>query len=126
MSFLNPVRLLKSFKYASTGFFELVKTEQNIRIHLILTAIVVVLMFYFRTTILETSVLIISIVIVLLAEIINSVLERIVDIIKPRLTPEARTMKDIMAAMVLMSSFGAVIIGLLIFVPKIIDKIDMV
>lgn len=122
MKFLNIRRLILSFNYAAKGVIEVFKAEQNIRIHLFSALLVIVAMFYFRTSNLEKAILVLAIVLVFLAETINSILERVVDILRPRLHPEAKTIKDIMAAMVLISAFGAVVIGAIIFIPKIIVK----
>jgi diacylglycerol kinase len=58
---------------------------------------------------------------VLVLEIINSIFERIVDVYKPRLNPYVRDIKDMMAAAVLIASLGAAIIGLMIFIPYLMD-----
>ncbi|MBU1167423.1 diacylglycerol kinase family protein [Patescibacteria group bacterium] len=125
MSFFNLSRLFKSFRYALKGVVEVFKTEQNMRFHLLSALLVLILMFYFDTTGIEKAVLVLVIVLVLLSETINSVLERIVDVIRPRLSAEAKAIKDIMAAMVLVSAVGAVIVGLIIFVPKLFDKFSL-
>lgn len=123
MKIIDFRRLQKSFRYASKGVIEIVKTEQNIRLHVLMALVVVFLMFFFRTELIEKTVLVLSIVLVLLAETVNSILERVVDAIRPRLHPEAKIMKDIMAAMVLVSAIGAFIVGLIIFIPKVVEKI---
>ncbi|MEW6408092.1 MAG: diacylglycerol kinase family protein [Patescibacteria group bacterium] len=120
MSFLRFHRLLKSFKYAISGFLYALKEEQNFRIHILATIIVVILMFALEVSKYEAFVLIISISLVLIGELVNSVFERIVDILKPRLHPYAEKVKDMMAAIVLIASLSSIILGLWIFVPKIL------
>jgi len=58
---------------------------------------------------------------VLILELINTVVERVVDILKPRIHPYARLIKDLMAAVVLISSIVAVIVGIIIFYPYFRD-----
>ena len=58
---------------------------------------------------------------VLAVELINTILERVVDILKPRVHPYAQLIKDVMAAAVLIASIGAVVIGTIIFYPYIKD-----
>jgi diacylglycerol kinase len=62
----------------------------------------------------------ISIFLVLIMELINTTLENLVDIVSPRIQEKARVAKDVAAAGVLMSSILSVIIGLFIFLPKIL------
>lgn len=126
MSFLNFGRLIKSFKYAWKGFVDILKTEQNFRFHVFAAVIVLILMFVLETTVVEKSILVMAMLFVFSAEIINSVLERVIDMLRPRLHPEARAMKDIMAAFVLLFAAGSAFIGLIIFVPKIIAQFNLI
>jgi len=59
---------------------------------------------------------------VLIMELINTVFERVVDILKPRIHPYARVIKDLMAATVLITSIVAVIVGVIIFYPYIQER----
>ena len=114
-------RLLKSFKYSFKGLVVAFKEEQNFRIHLFLTILVIILMFLLKISIIESLILIICIALVIIAELVNSIFERIVDIMKPRLHDSAKKIKDMMAATVLVASIAALIVGLIIFIPKIFD-----
>lgn len=114
-------RLLKSFKYAFKGLWYTLCEEQNFRIHLIFTAIVILLAFFFRISTQEFLILIIVITLVLMAELINTIFERIVDILRPRLHPYAEKVKDMMAAVVLVAAISASLVGLLIFLPKVLE-----
>jgi diacylglycerol kinase len=76
-------------------------------------------MIFFRVTRAEMVVLFMIIMGVLIMELLNTIMERVVDILKPRVHPYARLIKDLMAASVLLSSILAVIIGVLIFYPYI-------
>ena len=58
--------------------------------------------------------------VVLIMELINTIMERVVDILKPRVHPYVRLIKDLMAASVLLASILAVIVGLIIFIPYIL------
>lgn len=120
MVFLNPVRIIKSFKYALKGVYYCFKEEQNFRFHVISAIMVFILMFVLNTSILEKVFLILLVGLVIIAELINSIFERIVDIIKPRLHPYAKKIKDMMAAIVLIAALVSFVCGLIIFIPKII------
>lgn len=119
MSIINFRSLVKSFQYAIKGFWYVFKNEQSFRIHLLATAIVLLLMIYFRVKLWDAVILFLVIIIVLVLELINTIFEKMVDILKPRIHFYAEIIKDIMAATVLVASIGALIIGILIFAPYI-------
>jgi len=95
----------------------MVKSERNFRIELAIAFFVLVMVFIFKVKNWEAVILVLIIMWVVAAELINTVLERVVDILKPRIHPYARLIKDMMAAVVLVSSLAAVIIGIIIFLP---------
>lgn len=79
--------------------------------------VVVLLMLWLPLSRVENAILIFSIILVLGFELINTALERVMDILKPRVHPYARVVKDVMAGAVLMVSFGSLCIGIYIFSP---------
>lgn len=107
-SILNALR---GVKYASK--------EQNFRIQAIISVIIVFFAIFFNLKTWERVVLILIIVFILVLEILNSVFERVVDILEPRVHPYAKVIKDMMAAAVLISSLGAIFIGVIVFGPYI-------
>jgi len=115
-------KILKSFRYAFRGFWYVFKNEQNIRIHVIISIGVIALMIYFQVALWQAIMLFMVITIVIVLELINTIFEKMVDILKPRIHYYAEVIKDVMAATVLVSSIGAVIIGILIFAPYLIAK----
>lgn len=110
-------KLHKSFKHAYRGLHYSITYERNFQIELVIAALVIACIFIFHVKNWEAIVLILMIMIVLILELINTVLERIIDIIKPRIHPYARLAKDVMAAVVLISSLVAVAVGIIIFYP---------
>jgi diacylglycerol kinase len=110
-----------SFCFAWRGLLYAVKNEKNFQTELIFGIIVAMAMVYFKITRAETIVLIIIIIGVLTMELLNTIMERVVDILKPSVHPYARLIKDLMAASVLMASILAVIVGLIIFIPYIFN-----
>jgi diacylglycerol kinase len=114
-------KLLKSFHYAGRGLKYVLKNEQNFQIEILGGLFVIILMFLFPTRNLEKIALFIVIFAVLVMELINTIFERVVDILKPRVHPYAQLVKDVMAAAVLLSSIGAVIVGVIIFYPYFKD-----
>lgn len=117
----NFKKLFKSFRYAFRGLKYVLRNEQNFQLEILGGVFVVILMYLFPTRSLEKIALFIVIFAVLVIELINTIFERVVDMLKPRVHPYAQVVKDIMAAAVLISSIGAVIVGVGIFYPYIKD-----
>ena len=117
MFMINTKRLIKSFKYAFKGLFKTFKEEQNLRIQSIAACFVVFLAIYFNITRTEWMFLVFVIGLVILMEIANSAIERVTDILKPRIHDYVKEIKDIAAAGVMVASLIALVIGILIFWP---------
>jgi undecaprenol kinase len=113
------LRFKKSLSYAVRGLGYVVKNEKNFQNELIVTVLVIIAMVYFHVTRAEMIVLFLVIAGVLVMELSNTVVERVVDILKPRVHPYARLIKDLMAAGVLLTAILAIIVGLIIFIPYI-------
>ena len=114
----NPSQLIRSLKYAFQGL-KFIWRENNFRIQIFIALIVIVLMYVYDLSRLESVALILVIISVLILEALNTIFEHLSDILKPRLHDYIKIIKDIMAAVVLMASIGAIIIGLMIFWPHI-------
>ena len=89
--------------------------------HLAATLIVVLMGLTLKVSLIEWSLLTLTIALVLTAEAINTAIENLVDMVSPERKPQAGLIKDISAGAVLISALGAAIVGLIIFGPKIID-----
>jgi undecaprenol kinase len=113
----------KSFRHAARGLKYVIKHEKNFQNEIAIGAIAVLAMIYFEVTRAEMIVLFVVISGVLVMELFNTVVERVVDILKPRIHPYARLIKDLMAAGVLVSSILAIVVGMLIFVPYIMEML---
>jgi diacylglycerol kinase len=116
-------KLFKSFTYALKGIRVVVREEQNFRVQLLAAVVVVAAMFILRLRVTEKALLTLAIVLVLVLELVNSIFERMVDILKPRIHHYVEDIKDIMAGTVLVASFGAFLIGVLIFWPYFVTII---
>lgn len=112
-------KIHKSFRHAFRGLKYSITYERNFQMELIVAAAVIALILIFKVKNWEAIVLILMIMWVLITELTNTVVERVVDIIKPRIHPYARLIKDIMAAVVLISTVVAVLVGIIIFLPYI-------
>jgi len=109
-------RLIRSFSHAFRGILFALRNERNFQIDTIGGTLAVILMFFF-----PLSLIILSVALVLTLELANTALERVTDILKPRIHPYARAIKDVMAAAVLLVSLAAVAIGVAIFVPYLAE-----
>lgn len=112
--------LLSSFRYALEGVWHAFKYNRNLRIAFFLALLVVLLGLYFQVTSLEMVILVITILLVILSEMINTSLEEMVNLIVSEHRKEAKIAKDVAAGMVLVATVGSVIIGIFIFVPHIL------
>lgn len=96
-------------------------SERNTRIHATCAAMVVGFGFWLKVKPGEWAILFLTITLVFTAEAFNTSIEKLVDMVSPERKPQAGLVKDIAAGAVLISALGAVIVGLMIFGPKIID-----
>ncbi len=112
--------LIKSFGFALEGIIYALKNDQNFRVHISATLLVIALSIFFDVNPFEMGVLGVMIVLVIITEMINTAIEKMVDLITKEYREEAKIAKDVSAGMVLLSSCGAIIVGFLIFTPHIL------
>lgn len=112
-------RLGKSVIYAFRGLVKTFQEEQNLRFHLAAAVLVVIAGIWIGLTGIEWAVIAVAIGLVMMMELVNSGVERVSDLLKPRLDHYVKEIKDIMAAAVLFSALLAVIIGIIIFFPRL-------
>lgn len=111
----------KSFRYAFSGIYTLIKNEHNARIHLCVTIGVLFSGFFFELSAAEWINFIFAIGLVFSAEAFNSAIEYLSDLVSPEYHPLVKKAKDVAAAAVLLTAIAAALIGLIIFVPKILS-----
>lgn len=115
-------RLFKSFQYAVKGLFLVMRDEQNFRVHIVFAVLALGAAWFYRITQTELIIVILLISQVMLMEVINSAIERVTDVLKPRINDFVMEIKDIMAAAVMLSSIVAIIVGLIIFIPYLLGN----
>lgn len=116
-------RRLKSFVYALEGWWYVLRTQHNAWIHATISVCVFALAFWLGLSRLEWSILILTTMIVWMAEFFNTALEAVVDMATPELHPLAKVAKDVAAAAVLVGALGAVLVGLLIMGPALWERL---
>lgn len=110
-----------SFGYAIRGLKTAVKKEPNFRIHIIIALATLITASILGFTTVEWLLLAFTITLVLLLELVNTTLESIVNLVSPKISEEARVAKDVSAAAVFLAALLAVIVGLVLFIPKILS-----
>jgi len=111
----------RSFGFAVKGLISFFSMEFKSVIHLIIAFTAILLGLIFKISPNEWCILILTIVIVFISEIINTSIEKIIDMIHPEYHKKAGMIKDLSAGAVLLVSIGAVVIGIIIFLPNILD-----
>ncbi len=108
-----------SFGYALAGLRHVLRTQRNARIHLIIALLAITLATVLRLSLVEWAILALTIGFVFVAEMFNSVAEAAVDAVTQRFHPLAKTAKDIAAGAVIFAAIISVIVGLLLFGPRL-------
>lgn len=112
--------LIDSFKYALMGIVEAFKQERNLKVHAFAMFMVVIAGFIFNISVTEWLFCFVTFALVIGAEMINTSYEEMVNLLSPEKQKSAKYAKDIAAGAVLVFAFFSLIIGLVIFVPKIV------
>lgn len=110
-----------SFKHAFDGLFYTLRSQPNFRVHVFFATLAIVLGFLFHLSRPEWSVIIFVIGLVLIAEMVNTSIESVVDLITDQFHLKAKIAKDVAAGMVLVSAIIAIITGILIYIPHLIN-----
>ena len=121
---LSIKRLRKSFGYAFKGIDDVIKHEPNMKIHVVVAILVVIMAFILKVSIIEWIILVLLIGAVLAAETINTTIENLVDMYTKDYDEKAKIVKDTAAGTVLILAITSAIIGLIIFIPKIIYLLE--
>ena len=121
---LSIKRLRKSFGYAFKGIDDVIKHEPNMKIHVVVAILVVIMAFILKVSIIEWIILVLLIGAVLDAEKINTTIENLVDMYTKEYDEKAKIVKDTAAGTVLILAITSAIIGLIIFIPKIIYLLE--
>jgi diacylglycerol kinase len=116
-------RFLTSVRYALSGIALAVRKERNMRIHLIATAIVVLLALWIGLRPVEWAVLLALFGLVIGLELVNTAVERVVDLVSPERKPLAKEAKDAAAGGVLAAALFAAAVGLILLGPPLWDKL---
>jgi len=112
-------RWIKSANFAIEGILHGTKTQRHLRYHLYCAAAILVLCYILGISRNDFLVISIMVIVVLVAELFNTAIETMVDILSPEHSEKARIAKDVAAGAVLTTAFGAAVIGYIILMPYI-------
>ncbi|MCU0641315.1 MAG: diacylglycerol kinase family protein [Candidatus Margulisbacteria bacterium] len=110
---------MRSFNYARKGMGHVLATQRNIWIHFGIGVLVLLAAISLKMTPLELALIVLTVTVVIAAEMFNTALEALVDLVKPEDHPLAALVKNVAAGAVLALALGAIFIGLLLFIPRV-------
>ena len=116
---IKSKKLINSFKYAIEGIWKSFKTERNMKIHIFVMILVIIAGILLKINKCEWIICVLCFAMVIGGELLNTAIETVIDIVMPYKNEKAKIAKDVSAGAVLVFAIGAVICGLIIFVPKI-------
>ncbi|MFA9399421.1 MAG: diacylglycerol kinase [Clostridiaceae bacterium] len=114
-------KLLDSFNYAIEGLVYAVRTQRNMRIHMLATIIVLILCLFYDISKIELLIVAITITLVIMAELINTAVEAAIDATTNYYHPLAKIAKNVAAGAVLVTAMNAVLVGFIIFWPRLTE-----
>ncbi|MFI5221887.1 MAG: diacylglycerol kinase family protein [Bacteroidia bacterium] len=120
MSQFSFKKRIQSFRFAFKGLAYAFTQEHNLWIHLFAGVVVVLAGFYYHLNSTEWILISIAIGMVIAAELFNTTVEKLVDLVSPEQNKNAGLIKDVAAGVVLICAITSVVIGLIIFIPKIV------
>lgn len=111
---MKPTRFIDSVNCAIEGIIHTARTQKHMRHHFLAALLLLLAVLFLKVSPIEFTLLTVSVCFVLFAELVNTSLEAIVDLISPDYHPLAKTAKDVAAGGVLVAAFGAAVMGYLI------------
>lgn len=113
-------KIWRSFQAAFEGIVHVVQAERNARLHLLIAIIVLSAGVLLDISNTELAAIFFAIIIVFVAEVVNTAIEKTLDLVHPRQDEQVRIIKDIAAGAVLVAAIGAAGIGVAVFYPYLI------
>ena len=117
---LFMMKFIHSFGYALSGLWYGIVTQRNLRIHFTCLLLVLGMGWYFSLSHTEWLLVAIAAFLVLSAELFNTAIEQLCDVVEANIHPGIKRVKDIAAAAVLLSAMAALVTGAVVFIPKIL------
>lgn len=124
-NFFKNKDLIESFNHAIDGIIYTFKTEDNFKRHIFMAILAAIVSLFFDLSRLEMAILCITITFVIFAEMINTALESVVDLLYEYYEPRAKIAKDVGAGAVLVSALNSVSVGYFIFYDRIVPLTNL-
>ncbi len=118
---MNIGKFIRSFQYAFKGLAHIWADHQNIRFHIVIGLVTLLLSYILKISYIEYLIVLITIFFVIISEMMNTSIEEMTDLITKEHRLQAKIAKDVAAASVLLSALFAIIVGAIIFIPKILN-----
>ena len=118
--FFNPQKFIKSFRYALEGISLAINSDQNVRFHILAGCLAISLAFLLQISRIEFLMILLAIFFVVMAEMVNTAIEEMTNLIKKEHSREAQIAKDIAAGSVFIAALFSVVVALLVFIPNIL------
>jgi len=113
----------RSFRHAFAGIGYTFRTQHNAWIHAAITLAVILLALWLGVSLMEWAILVLAMMVVWVAEFVNTAVEAAIDLAGPEYRPLAKVAKDVAAGAVLVAAIGAAVVGLLILGPSLLDRL---
>jgi len=123
MNFNDLDKINFSFHNALVGIKTTYKSQRNFRVHIFVAIFTIIFGIFLKVSIIEWLILILTILVVLVSEMFNTAIEFTVDLFSTEYSKQAKRAKDVSAAGVLITAFFAIVIGVIIFLPKLLALI---
>lgn len=114
---------LNTFRYAAAGIWYGIKTQRNMRVHLIAATLVITAASLVDFSAIKWAILLLVIALVMALELVNTALESVVDLVTAERKPLAKAAKDAAAGAVLIAAIFAVLIGVVLFYNPLLERI---
>jgi diacylglycerol kinase len=114
---------IQAFHFAFSGLWYALRTQRNMRVHLVIVSGVTVMGLWLKLSTDQWAVLALTCGLVLVTEMTNTVIERLVDLVCPDYHPLAKIVKDVMAGAVVLAAIVSIIVGLLVLGPPLWSKL---
>lgn len=114
-------KFIRSFGFAFSGLGYALRTQLNFRIHIFIAFFIGITGYWLQLSTNEWLWVVSAVGMVLMTELLNTAIEVLVDLVSPEIHPKAKIIKDVAAGAVLVTAISAAMIGLIIFIPKILQ-----
>ncbi len=118
---MQKINRIQSFQYAFQGIWHTLKTQRNAQIHASIAIVILIFGLLLKLTLTEWAILTLTMGFVIATEMINTAVESAMDLITIEFNPHVKVVKDVAAGAVLVSAITAVVVGLLILGPPLLE-----